>query len=72
MTEDLAGTSLRPRSPPVYDDAVPSLGGYELESPVARGGMAEIWRARDRRSGDPVAIKRAADRWRVMVHSGLG
>jgi tetratricopeptide (TPR) repeat protein len=34
------------------------LGNYRLETPVARGGMGEIWRATDLRTGQPVAVKR--------------
>ena len=34
------------------------LGDYRLQFPIARGGMGEIWYAVDRRTGEPVAIKR--------------
>ena len=34
------------------------LGGrYEVGSPLGRGGMAEVWRARDTRLGRQVAVK---------------
>jgi serine/threonine protein kinase/tetratricopeptide (TPR) repeat protein len=33
------------------------LGPFELEGPVARGGMAEVWSARHREQGVPVAVK---------------
>ena len=39
-------------------ERAPSCGHYRLEERVARGGMGEIWRAMDRRSGQQVAIKR--------------
>jgi eukaryotic-like serine/threonine-protein kinase len=34
------------------------LGDFELDRPVARGGMGEIWRAVDLRDGRAVAVKR--------------
>ncbi|MEZ4433081.1 MAG: serine/threonine-protein kinase [bacterium] len=33
------------------------LGPFELERPVARGGTAEVWRARHGRRGVPAAVK---------------
>jgi hypothetical protein len=33
------------------------VGRYELEFPLGRGGMGEVWRGRDRATGQPVAVK---------------
>ena len=33
------------------------LGPFELEEPVARGGMGEVWRGRTTRGHKPVAVK---------------
>jgi len=35
----------------------PEIGGYELLSRIGEGGMGEVWVARHRRLGRPVAIK---------------
>jgi len=32
-------------------------GAYEIEAPIARGGMARVYLARERRLDRPVAIK---------------
>ena len=36
------------------------LGPYEVIAPIGRGGMGEVWRARDPRLGREVAIKVSA------------
>ena len=38
-----------------------SLGSYEILSAIGRGGMGEVWRARDTRLGREVAIKTLPD-----------
>lgn len=45
-----------------------ALGAFDLQRPVARGGMARVWEAVHRRSGQPAAIKViTADRAREMA-----
>ncbi len=34
------------------------LGRYELGPPIGEGGMGEVFRGRDRQTGETVAIKR--------------
>jgi len=34
-----------------------SLGNYEILSPLGRGGMGEVWRARDKKLGREIAVK---------------
>ncbi|MCC7540404.1 MAG: hypothetical protein IT379_29575, partial [Deltaproteobacteria bacterium] len=34
-----------------------TLGAFELEAPIARGGMAEVWRGRHVEEDVPVAVK---------------
>ena len=36
------------------------LGPYEIIAPIGKGGMGEVWRARDPRVGRDVAIKVSA------------
>ena len=38
-------------------DTVPDWGDYLLEQEIGRGGFGIVYRARDRRSGEPVALK---------------
>ena len=33
------------------------LGPYEIIAPIAKGGMGEVWKARDPRLGRDVAVK---------------
>ncbi|MFT4626195.1 MAG: tetratricopeptide (TPR) repeat protein [Myxococcota bacterium] len=42
-----------------------ALGPFQLIRPVARGGMAEVWRARHQVQGIPVAIKVMTDKYAV-------
>ena len=47
-----------PRSVPVSQGAVLIAGRYELLSPLSRGGMGEVFAARDLSTGTTVALKR--------------
>src|SRR4029450_3394879 len=40
------------------------LGPYEIVAPIGRGGMGEVYRARDTRLNRDVAIKFSAERFR--------
>src|SRR5690242_13322557 len=39
------------------------LGPYEIVSPIGRGGMGEVYRARDTRLGRDVAVKLSAEQF---------
>ena len=40
-----------------------TLGPYEILGPIGKGGMGEVYRARDPRMGREVAIKLCAERF---------
>ncbi|MGI8879076.1 MAG: serine/threonine-protein kinase, partial [Jatrophihabitans sp.] len=44
-------------------------GGYVAEELIGHGGSADVWRGRQVRSGEPVALKRIAMRGDRAVHS---
>ena len=39
------------------------LGPYEVLAPIGKGGMGEVWKARDTRLGREVAIKISAEQF---------
>ena len=39
------------------------LGPYEILAPIGKGGMGEVWKARDTRLGRDVAIKISAEQF---------
>lgn len=45
------------RHPPPDTGPVPVVPGHTLEERLGRGGSGEVWRARPRGGGDPVAVK---------------
>lgn len=51
-------SSERPAQATLVDDAAGgSLGPYQLEGVIGAGGMGTVYRARDRVTGEPVAVK---------------
>ncbi len=46
-----------PRQAPSGSPVTLSVGAFELESPIASGGMGQVWKGMHRASGTPVAIK---------------
>ena len=44
------------------------LGPYELITPIGKGGMGEVWRARDPRLGREVAIKVLPEQFAKDAH----
>ncbi|MFT3924956.1 MAG: AAA family ATPase [Myxococcales bacterium] len=61
-----------PRSVPVSQGTVVVAGRYELLSLLSRGGMGEVFAARDRASGNTVALKRVraehTKRQQILAH----
>jgi serine/threonine protein kinase len=49
-------------SPPLLGPGA-QVGPYEIQSLLGRGGMGEVWKARDSRLQRDVAIKASADRF---------
>ena len=39
------------------------LGPYEIVAPIGKGGMGEVWKARDTRLGRDVAIKISSEQF---------
>jgi serine/threonine protein kinase len=48
------------------------LGAYEVVAAIGRGGMGEVWRARDPRLGRDVAIKVSAQQPKLTQCRSLG
>src|SRR5580658_1592867 len=44
-------------------EAGSSLGPYRIETSIGKGGMGEVWKARDTRLNRAVAIKRSAQQF---------
>ena len=51
------------RAPAALDLAATVAGRYQMEKEIARGGMAEVWRARDRNLDRALAIKVLQERF---------
>lgn len=55
--EALLNVALEQPDPDASVDSNPQIPGFELDSPIGRGGMGSVWRARQLSLNRPVAIK---------------